>query len=269
MRRGLIALVVGCALACATIGRAAQVTATKVGSPTWNLADFNLDSANVGTAQSGYQEFFDLTGGQILTAPFYKNYPGVGAGPSGVAHPPPYDKDLSNGLANLNLQDKSTFSVPEFSNGKGVLLSFMVIADGSTTGTSPDGADLPIIPNSLFPIQVHRQTHRNGANFDAASDFPVPAQTGLDPAFANVEGATHFPFFFFDNGDFADDKNAPLTGNYDFDATLTDTSGAGWHVVAPFTVESGGPTAIPLPAAIYPGFMLLAGLPVLRRLRRR
>src|SRR4051812_23339746 len=138
MSRGLIALTVGCALVCASVSHAAQVTATKIGSPQWNVADFNLVSANVGTAASGYQEFFDLTGNQILTAPFYKNYPGVGAGPSGVAHPPPYDQDLSNGLANLGLTDKSTFSVPEFSNGKGVLLSFMVIADSTTTGTSLD-----------------------------------------------------------------------------------------------------------------------------------
>jgi hypothetical protein len=267
MRRGLLALVAGCALSIASLVHAGPVTVTPIGSPQWKPADFHFFTATVGTAQSGYQEFFDLTGSQILTAPFYKNYPGVGAGPSGVNHPPPYDHDLKDGLANLGIADKSDFKVSDFSNGKGVLLAWMIVASGNTSGTSPDGAGFTIIPNSLFPIQVHGQTHRNGANFDAAADFPVPAQTGLDPAFANVEGATHFPFFFFDNGDFADDKNAPLTGNYDFDTTMTDTSGAGYHIVGEFTVSAA--TAIPLPAAVVPGSMMLAGLPVVRKLRRK
>src|SRR5205814_7029690 len=121
------------------------------------------------------------------------------AGPSGVPHAPPYDHDLADGLNNLGLQDQSTFPVSDFSNGRGVLLAWMVVASGNTSGSSPDGNGFTIIPNSLFPIQVHGQTHRNGADFDPPADFPVPAQTGLDPAFANVDGATHFPFFFFDN----------------------------------------------------------------------
>lgn len=266
MRRGILALSLGCALASTA---QAGVVVTQIGSPEWKPTDFHFFTATIGTAASGYQEFFDLTGGEILTAPYYKNYPGVGAGPSGVPHAPPYDHDLKDGLANLGIQDQpnDTFKVSDFSNGKGVLLSWMIVASGNTTGSSPDGDGYTIIPNSLFPIQVHGQTHKDGADFDPAADFPVPAQTTLDPAFANVEGATHFPFFFFDNGDFANDKNAPLTGNYDFDTTMTDTGGNGYHIVGSFTVA--GPTAIPLPAAIYPGIMMLAGLPIARKLRRR
>jgi hypothetical protein len=162
--------------------------------------------------------------------------------------------------------------VSDFSNGKGVLLSFMVDATGSTTGTSPDGADLTIIPNAKFPIQLHGIAHHNGTDFDTATDFPIPAQTTLDPAFANVEGATHFPTFFVDNGDFAIDQKAPLAGSYDYDVTLTDASGAGFHVVAPFSVSGG--SAIPLPAAVWPGIMMLGimvlgGLPIVRKLRQR
>src|SRR5437868_499643 len=96
--------------------RAASVDVTKVGTPVWDVVDCNLVSANVGTAASGYAEFFKLTGEQILPPPFYKNYPGVGAGP-GDPHAPPYDKDISNGLAALGLTDRSSFDVSDFSSG--------------------------------------------------------------------------------------------------------------------------------------------------------
>ncbi len=262
-------VLVCCALI-APVTNASPVTVTKIKDPVWAPADFNLVSATVGTSATGYAEYFKLTGEQILTPPSYKNYPGVGAGP-GDPEAPPYDKDISNGLKALNLTNSSTFSTKDFSNGKGVMLAFMVIASGDATGSSPDYANGAIIPNKEYPIHVHGQSHQNGANFDSASDFPAPAVTTLDPKFAGVDGASHFPFFFFDNGDFATNPKASLTGSYDFDITMTDKSGAGYRIVAPFTVTSGA-TAIPLPAAIWPGILLLASLaslPLARKLCRR
>ena len=167
--------------------------------------------------------------------------------------------DISNGLKALNLADRSTFTTKDFSNGKGVMLAYMVIANGDATGSSPDYANGPIIPNNKYPIRVHGQTHQNGANFDSASDFPVPAVTTLDPKFAGVDGASHFPFFFFDNGDFATDPKAPLTGNYDFDITMTDKSGAGIALLRRLRSPAGR-RRFPLPASFWPGMVLLAGL---------
>ena len=118
---------------------AAQVQVTKIGNPAWNVVDFHLVAADVGTAADNYAEFFSLTGDKILPPPFYKNYPGVGAGPSGVEHQPPYDQDLGNGLKNLGLKDTTTFPISDFTNGRAPVGMFMIVADGSTTGSSPGG----------------------------------------------------------------------------------------------------------------------------------
>ena len=247
---------------------AATVDVTKIGTPAWNLVDFHLVAAPVGTAADNYAGFFTLTGDKLLPPPFYKNYPGVGAGPSGVEHQPPYDKDLANGITAQGLTEQSVFPISDFSNGRAPLLAFMIVADGSTTGSSPDFASGPIIPNSLFPMNFSIADKKNGVDFSDPGSFPVPSHTTLDPAFANDEGTSHVPFFVFDNADFAKDKNAPLAGSYQYEVKVVDSSGAGYNVVAPFTV-TGGPTAIPLPAAVWPGFALLGALPIERKLRRK
>jgi len=247
--------------------QAASVQITKIGTPAWNVLDFHLVAADVGTASDNYAEFFTLTGDKILPPPFYKNYPGVGAGPSGAEHQPPYDKDLANGVTSLGLKEQSVFPISDFSNGRGPVGMFMIVADGSTTGSSPDFASGPIIPNSLFPITFALADKKGGVDFSAPGSLPVPSHTTLDPAFANLDGTSHLPFFLFDNADFALDPKAPLAGSYQFEAKATDSAGNGYNIVIPFTVT--GATAIPLPAAVGPGLALLIGMPIVRKLRRR
>ena len=162
-------------------GRAATVQITKIGTPAWNVVDFHLVAADVGTASDNYAGFFTLTGDKILPPPFYKNYPGVGAGPSGVEHRPPYDKDLANGLASLGLKDQSMFPISDFTNGRGPVGMFMIVADGSTTGSSPDFASGPIIPNSLFPITFSLADKKGGVDFQCAGIIAGPVTHDARP----------------------------------------------------------------------------------------
>lgn len=138
---------------------------------------------------------------------------------------------------------------------------------GAVGGSSPEFDSGPIIPNSYFPINVNLANKKEGVDFSEPGAFPVPSATTLDPAFADLDGTSQFPFFVFDNADFAKDPSAPLPGSYAFHVTLTDANGAGYNIVAPYTVT--GTAAIPLPAAVWSGMALLAAMPAWKKFRGR
>jgi hypothetical protein len=72
---------------------------------------------------------------------------------------------------------------------------------------------------------------------------------------------SHIPHFFANNFDFASDPSAGIFGSYEYRITLTDASGSGWTISAPFQV-------VPEPAtAVFLGFGL-AGLVADGRMRR-
>jgi len=115
----------------------------------------------------------------------------------------------------------------------------MIVADPGATGSSPDFASGPIIPNSLFPIHIAGTAYRNGAVWDPfLGTFDVPALNAISPPF-NVDGSSHVPIFYFDNMDFAP-PNTNANGSYTYRWRLTDTSGNGWDMSASFTVASQG-----------------------------
>jgi hypothetical protein len=213
------------------------VQASPIGSPTWKPADFHVFSAPMGTAADGYAEFL-TTALAILPPPNHVFNPSLAVGP-GAPHAPPYTSEMANGVTNLGFDQSHTFGVPEFSNGNGVFVVWMVIPNPGTTGSSPDFASGPIIPNSLFPIHIAGTSYRNGAVWDPfIGTFDVPALNAIDPPFS-VDGSSHFPVFFADNMDFAP-PGTNANGAYTYRWRLTDTSGNGWDVSASFTVAGPG-----------------------------
>jgi hypothetical protein len=252
----LAVAVLSSALVISSPARAATVTITPIGTPAWDVVDTHVFSTTVGTEASGYQEFFDLAG-KVLPEPNHKVYPNVGVGP-GQPHNPPYDQEIAQGLSALGISDSAALSASDFSNGQGVNLAFMIVGNGDEVGSSPEFDAGAILPNSLFPLHFDIANKKGGADFSAAGAFDVPSHTTLDPAFADLEGTSHLPFFVFDNADFALDKSASLAGSYQLEVKVTDAAGNGYNVIAPYTVSGGGPSAIPLPAAVVPGAMMLA-----------
>jgi hypothetical protein len=112
----------------------------------------------------------------------------------------------------------------------------MTVPDRGTTGSSPDFASGPIIPNSLFPIHVSGVTRRNGVIFNSGvvnSDVS-PLDASLDPPFY-VDGHSHFPFFIADNLDFGPAGTRPQ-GDYEYRVKMTDQQGNGWKITVRFTV---------------------------------
>jgi hypothetical protein len=214
----------------------AAVTFTPIGTPTWEPVDVHLFSAPVGTAPN-YPGFSQTTGA-LLPPPNHQPHPDLGIGP-GVAHLPPYDKELANGVSNLGFAEKTVFEVSEFSSGNAVYVVWMnVPRAGSPVGSSPDFASGPIIPNSLFPIAFSGQTVRKGGvPFSASATVLVPPlNDDLSPPFF-VDGHSHFPSFFFESFDFALDPSAGPIGAYEIQLSLTDKAGKiGWKLAAPFEV---------------------------------
>jgi hypothetical protein len=207
-----------------------------IGDPTWEPVDCHVFSAPIGTAETGYAEFLE-TAGRLLPPPNHvQGLPGLAIGP-GTAHPPPYDSELEAGVDSLSFHEGHAFVRSEFSDGSGVVLVCMVVPDPGTTGSSPDFAAGPIIPNTIFPIHVEGVANRDGNPFDPFLTFfdVPPLTTAIDPSF-NVEGHSHFPIFVATNQDFGP-SGEDLRGNYEYVLTMTDAAGNGWTVRAHFVIS--------------------------------
>jgi hypothetical protein len=204
-----------------------------IGTPTWRPVGFQLFSAPIGTGASGYAEFGE-TILKVLPRPNHAPHPDLGVGP-GVAHPPPYDHEIADGVDTQRYRERGPFTLPEFSAGNGVWLAWMNVPDPGTRGSSPDFVSGPVIPNELFPIHVSGFSTHHGERYSTLTDFDVPPLDAVNPPFA-VDGHSHFPVFIADNTDFGPADSNPL-GVYIWRLEMVDQQGAGWRIEARFVVR--------------------------------
>jgi hypothetical protein len=212
------------------------VVIQKTGNPDWVPVDLHVFAAPVGTAADGYAEALG-TGETILPPPHYEPNPTLGIGP-GTPEPPPYTHDLADGIEKAGYPEGPLFLPQQFSDGMGVFLAYMVVPRVSSKnfGSSPDFSRGPIIPNSLFPINVTGIAYRNTALYDPnLADFSVPALNTVVPPF-NVDGSSHFPIFIFENSEAAGQLGTMLPGFYSYQLSMRDASGNGWNISAFFLV---------------------------------
>ncbi len=208
----------------------------RIGNPIWRPVDFHLFSAPIGTPASGFEEFV-TTALSLLPPPKHQFHPQLIVGP-GSPHAPPYDTELAQGVAALGFDEARVFGVSGFSGVNGIYLVWMVVPAPGTTGSSPDFASGPIIPNTLFPITITGVSTRNSEVFDPAlASFAVPPldDPSLSPSF-DVEGHSHFPVFIADAAVFGPDGVGPA-GNYKYTVTMADHQGNGWTIHAHFVVK--------------------------------
>ncbi|WP_337173592.1 PEP-CTERM sorting domain-containing protein [Paludisphaera sp.] len=260
IRRGALALAMLSPLvAFADRDARAGVVVTRIGDPTFTPVDFHLFAAPIGTAASGYAEFAQ-TAEAILPPPDHLPDPVLFIGP-GAPHVGPYDQEIGDGVAANGFVESSTFSTGQFSYGMGVWLAFMVVpGPNSPTGSSPDFASGPILPNAIFPLSVDGDTFTDGSiNNDFLAAFNVPA-LGQLPGGAGLDGYSHIPFFFADNFDFVTRR---VTGGYEYRVTVLDAAGNGYQINASFQV-------VPEPSSVVMlgGGSALVALGYLGRSRR-
>jgi hypothetical protein len=208
----------------------------RIGDPIWRPVDFHLFSAPIGTPESGFEEFV-TTLLSLLPPPNHQFHPQLVVGP-GAPHAPPYDTELAQGVATLGFEEGRVFGASEFSDANGIYFVWMNVPDPGSTGSSPDFASGPIIPNTLFPITITGVSTRNNKVFDPAlANFEVPPldDPRLTPPF-DVEGHSHFPFFIGEATVFGPGDVGPA-GNYKYTVTMTDQQGNGWTIHAHFVVK--------------------------------
>jgi hypothetical protein len=214
-------------LAQAPPARADLVQLTPIGNPIWRPVDFHLFSARVG--MSG--EEFRTTNSSLLPPPHHVIHSQLGIGP-GTPHPPPYDTELAEGVHNQGFVDKNVFQISEIARPNAVFLVWMNVPDPGTRGSSPDFSSGPIIPHTLFPINVSGDFHRpNFPTGHLSFDVPPLNDPRLTPSF-DVEGHSHFPIFTALSGP-ADER---ALGDYETVITMTDRQGNGWVISAAFQV---------------------------------
>ena len=216
---------------------AGNVKAKPIGKPVWKPTDLNLFTAPIGTLDSGYAEFGE-TQVAILPEPNHRPHPALGIGP-GAPHVGPYNHEIRQGLKSLGLHHRGRFTVEDFSDGNGVWLAYMVVPrrrGSAPQGSSPDYDFGPIIPNSLFPIDLTGSAERFGEPFSILAAFSVPPlDSSLVPSF-DVDGHSHFPIFIADNIDFGPPGVDPA-GRYEWTIRMLDESGNGWDITARFAVR--------------------------------
>ena len=248
---GLCVLLMGAWAFCAR----AQVTVIQVGQPTFYVAGQVQLAAPIGTFDDNFAEWMVSTA-KLLPPPNHQLHPQLGVGP-GAPHSG-YDTELSTGLAGSGFKQGTIYTVEDFKLPNAVWVGFMVVAGpGAPQGSSPDYLLGPIIPG---PINVpFAATYRNGELFDSASGLSVPPLREVDPPF-DVDGHSHFPYFWADAFDWAPPGVTDPKGNYEFIIQMRDTGGNGWDITADFTV-------VPEPATC--GLLAGLGLLAFAWLRRR
>lgn len=210
----------------------------RIGDPIWRPVDFHLFSAPIG-GPPNFEGFFS-TVLSLLPAPNHQSHQQLLVGP-GAPHLPPYDAELARGVTALGFEEARVFGASEFSGMNAVYFVWMVVPDPGTTGSSPDFASGPIIPNTLFPITITGVSTRNGEVFDPAlanNEVPPLDDPTLTPSF-QVEGHSHFPFFIAEATVFGPAGVGP-EGNYKYTITMTDQQGNGWTIHAHFVVKKKG-----------------------------
>jgi hypothetical protein len=221
-----------------TSGKPARgIRIERIGNPTWRPVDFHIVAGEIGTLDSGFDKF-GATISAMLPPPNHV------LGPCGICpgdpHAPPYDKEFAEGIAASGFHEGVRFSEEEMLNGMAIFVTYMVVPRANApSGSSPDFANGPIIPHSVFPIHVEGQSTVDGRPFDPFLVI-TDVLTLDDFGFPGYDGHSHFPMFIATNDEFRELAGRPpmdIEGSHLYKFRMTDTTGQGWVIKARFTVE--------------------------------
>jgi hypothetical protein len=204
------------------------------GAPIWRPADVHIFAAPIGFSPD-YAEAQQVVNA-ILPPPNHEN------GGIGAPHPPPYDTELAQGVANQGYKEGERFATADFSTGNGIFMVWMTLPAPGTIGSSTDFDAGPIIPLDVFPMTISGVANHDGAVFDPSlTNQEAPRRDDL-----GVDGISHYAVYTATNQDFGP-PGADLAGSYEYRVTIVDVQGNGWVIVARFTLtpESAANSRVP------------------------
>ncbi|MEO8272203.1 MAG: PEP-CTERM sorting domain-containing protein [Aureliella sp.] len=197
---------------------------------------------------------FDVVDAHLFTAPTATYFPDIlpSHAPTRVVHSG-YGSELSTGIANAGFQEKTVFSVSDFSAPNAVMLGFAMTPNAlAPTGSSFDFANGPIISAAGGLPTGSGDVYLNGNPYEISAFGIGVAPDGFD-------GVSHIVGAVWENSTFAPPGLTSLVGDYEYRLTIRDSSNNGYNVLGSFSV------AVPEPSAM----LGLLGATALFSMRRR
>jgi hypothetical protein len=149
-------------------------------------------------------------------------------------HPPPYDRELPDGIKRLGLPVGTRFKIADWTPPYeiGVIALFVPRAD-APVGRTADYASGPMIPDAVSPLAVDLDLLRDGVVVDPDFDPMLPPASTFDP---RLEGHSHIVWNF--SGGLEYMSRALGTGTYVWRGRVTDQTGQGYEIAfGPLIVE--------------------------------
>lgn len=217
-------------------------TATPVGTPVWNVGGTVMWEGPVGmTGEAVPPEIEDLFAGFHL----FEGFALISVLTSPAAPMPRADYSsllpLFMGVTGRTVT--TTFPTTALLNGNAIYLGFTIFPGaGAPTGPSFDAANGPIIPNAVFPITVSIDVSNGATDYVVPDDFDLPsyaqyAANGLPAVPGAGDGDSHRHIVTLIADIVALMPGGALAGSYTWTYQLRDTSGAGYDITVPFTVQ--------------------------------
>jgi hypothetical protein len=211
---------------------------TKIGNPAFDLVDVNLFSADFMPTMPFEVSQIILPNHALIID---QSTGETGFGPR-VPHGPPYDTELSEGIAAAGFKTGTVYNRLDFSRGVG--LAFMQIPNSSSPlGKTPDYESGPALALDTYPYAVSITVLYEGQPVivDDRLSEPFPASPGTlvyeDGSPITYAGLleSHFPTTAA-IGAPLEVPDQFILGDYEYRVRFLDAGGNGWEFNAPFTV---------------------------------
>ncbi len=207
--------------------------ATAIGTPSWEPKDFTIVVAPIGDPVDPSPFFASI---DRLFGDLHHWDMKQGLLAPSMPHDGPYDNELSRLAEASGFERTQSISAWDFAAPGGVILAFALVpTSAAPVGRSTDDETDVIIPNASFPITLDGDMWREGEPYDLLFDGTFPGFDQWMPPI-DAEGMSHYFFIGGENDSLATIPGIAREGSYELRLTITDSTGAGWMVLMPFTV---------------------------------
>jgi hypothetical protein len=197
-------------------------TKTAVGSPAWDVGAPVQLSTTVGTMADN---FADAHTSFLREWPDHQYDSNYNIYSTKTPHQPPYDAEMSAHLTDIKVGTEMTLA--DWTSPTGIAVMMIVFPTAAAPiGNTFDGV-LPMIPNTVFPLDTGADLLRAGTIVDPNFNSSYPPSTKWAPG---TDGYSHVPLVFFETTEFLTPQTS--SGEFSWTFRLRDQTGAGYDLTA-------------------------------------